>query len=160
MVSMAADWAKIEAEYITDTETSYRKLAQKYGLNQATISQKAKAEDWVSKRKQHASSTQAEILDRDRSAKVDKAAELNDTAMELLKKVKQGIVNAPIVTPSAANNYATALEKLKGVLSIRSNEDIEEQRARIDKLRREADRDDRSASITVTLEGVMDSYGE
>ena len=58
VVSMAADWAKIEAEYIT-TDTSYRKLAEKFGIDQATIARKAKKEDWISKRQQHVSKTQA-----------------------------------------------------------------------------------------------------
>ena len=44
-----ADWKKIKTEYIT-TETSYRKLAQKYGLDQATIARRAKKEGWVSNR--------------------------------------------------------------------------------------------------------------
>ena len=42
---------------------------------------------------------------------------------------------------------------------VRSEEDIEEQRARIAKLHREADKEDRSTTVTVTLEREMDSYG-
>ena len=56
-----ADWKKIEAEYIT-TETSYRKLADKYGVDQATIARRAKKHDWVSKRQHHADKTQAKLL--------------------------------------------------------------------------------------------------
>ena len=78
-----ADWARIKTEYIT-TETSYRKLAQKYGLNQATIAQKAKAEDWVGKRKQQASTTQAKILEKDIAKKVDRAARLMTVSDKLL----------------------------------------------------------------------------
>lgn len=155
---MAADWPKIEAEYIT-TNTSYRRLAQKYGLNQATIAQKAKADDWVSKRKQHASETQAEILDRDRNHKVDRAEKLYSAADQLLNKIAAGIERSDIVKPAAAKNYADALKSIKDIHMIRSEEDIEEQKARIAKLHREADREDRSASVTVLLEGVTDSYG-
>ena len=46
-----ANWKEIETEYITKG-TSYRKLADKYGLDQATIARRGKKEDWVSKRKQ------------------------------------------------------------------------------------------------------------
>lgn len=38
-----ADWSKIKTEYIT-TDTSYRKLAEKYGINKDTIYAKAKKE--------------------------------------------------------------------------------------------------------------------
>ena len=43
---------------------------------------------------------------------------------------------------------------------IKSELDRREQEARIEKLRREADREGRSQSITVTLEGALDGYGE
>ena len=65
-----ADWKKIEAEYIT-TDTSYRKLADKYGVDQATIARRAKKHDWVSKRQHHADKTQAKILTADTQKKVD-----------------------------------------------------------------------------------------
>lgn len=82
---MAADWAKIEAEYIT-TDTSYRKLADKYNVDQATIARKAKKEDWVSKRQRHVSTTQAKVLAADTKQKVDRAAALNAAADLLLRK--------------------------------------------------------------------------
>ena len=78
-----ADWKKIEAEYIT-TDTSYRKLARKYGLNQATIAQKAKAEDWVGKRKRQASTTQAKIISAVEGEKVNRAVRLQNVADKLL----------------------------------------------------------------------------
>ena len=155
---MAADWAKIEAEYIT-TDTSYRKLAEKYGLNQATVAQKAKADDWVSKRKQHASTTKAEILDRDRDIKVDRATKLSNAADQLLNKIVKGIESAAIVTPTAAKNYSDALKNIKEIHMIRSAEDIEEQKARIAKLQKDA-QDDTSKTIMVTLEGDLSRYAQ
>ena len=156
---MAADWAKIEAEYIT-TDTSYRKLAEKYGLNQATVAQKAKADDWVSKRKQHASATQAEILDRDRDIKVDRATKLSSAADQLLNKIVKGIELAAIVTPTAAKNYSDALKNIKEIHMIRSEEDIEEQRARIAKLQKDAQDEDKNKTILVTLEGELSRYAQ
>jgi hypothetical protein len=155
---MAADWAKIEAEYIT-SDTSYRKLAEKYGLNQATVAQKAKADDWVSKRKQHASSTRAEILDRDKDIKVDRATKLSKAADQLLNKIVQGIESATMVTPTAAKNYSDALKNIKDIHMIRSEEDIEEQRARIAKLQKDV-ADDRDKTIVVTLEGDLSRYAQ
>ena len=40
------DWLKIKTEYIT-TDTSYRKLAEKYGVHYQTICSRSKAEGWV-----------------------------------------------------------------------------------------------------------------
>lgn len=42
-----ADWEKIKAEYITNANTSYRKLAEKYGVHYKTISSKGKDEGWA-----------------------------------------------------------------------------------------------------------------
>ena len=136
------DWKKIEGEYITNTETSYRKLAQKYGLNQATIAQKAKAEDWVGKRKQQASTAQALILEKDITKKVDRATRLKTVADKLLDKVETLVADDDHLTAAAIKNLSDALKNIKETQMIRTQEDIEEQKARIAKLQKEAQRED------------------
>ena len=151
------DWEEMENEYIT-TGTSYRKLAEKHGIDQATVSRKAKKGKWVSKRQQHVSKTQAEILDADTSQKVDRAATLRNAADELLEKIVAGINAVGIVTPTAAKNYSDALRNIKEIHMIRSAEDIEEQKARIAKLRKEAEKSEQNNGFTITLEGGTDAY--
>jgi hypothetical protein len=155
---MAADWAKIEAEYIT-TNLSYRELADKYGLDQATVSRKGKTLDWVGKRQRHVSETQAEVISRDKDIKADIATELTSTAKLILSKMKAGIESREDLTPSEAKGYSSAVKDIKDIFDIRSEDDKEEQRARIEKLRRDFARDDKSSSITVTLEGGLAEYG-
>ena len=155
---MAADWAKIETEYIT-TDTSYRRLAEKYRVDQATIARRAKKDDWVSKRQHHADETQAKILSADTQKQVNRASALNSAADLLLRKILKGMEAYDTLPATAAKNYSDALKNIKDIHMVRSEEDIEEQRARIDKLRREADKEDRSTTVTVTLEGEMNSYG-
>lgn len=152
-----ADWKVIEAEYIT-TGSSYRKLAEKYGLDQATVARKAKKEEWVSKRQQHVSRTQAEILTADTGQKVDRATKLYNAADDLLAKIVAGISAASVLTPTAAKNYSDALKNIKDIHMIRSAEDIEEQKARISKLNREAQKEESGKSFTITLEGGTDAY--
>lgn len=156
---MAADWAKIKLEYIT-TDISCRKLAEKHRVSESTLFKKCSREQWEALRRQHGCDVEAAILSEEASKVATRASKLADTADMLLDKIATGIASAPIVTPTAAKNYSDALKNLKDIHMIRSDEDIEEQRVRIEKLRREADREDRSASITVTLEGEMASYGE
>ena len=151
------DWNKISAEYIT-TGISYRKLAEKYGLDQATIARKAKKEGWVSKRQHHADKTQAEILNADIEQRTDRATKLYNAADELLNKIVAGISSAAAVTPNAAKNYSDALKNIKEIHMIRSAEDIEEQKARIDKLRKEAEKSDKNDGFTITLEGGTEAY--
>jgi tRNA-dihydrouridine synthase len=156
---MAADWAKIEAEYIT-TDTSYRKLADKYNVDQATIARKAKKEDWVSKRQHHISTTQAKVLAADAQQKVDRASRLKSVADKLLDRVEDIVEYDQRLTASAIKNLSDALKNIKEAQMIRTAEDIEEQQARIAKLKKEVQDEDKSKAITVVLEGDLSKYAK
>lgn len=54
---MAVDWLAIRNDYINGGG-SYRKLAEKYGVNKDTIAVKAKAEDWKGQRRTQTDKTQ------------------------------------------------------------------------------------------------------
>lgn len=152
-----ADWKRIEAEYIT-TETSYRKLAQKYGLNQATIAQRAKAEDWVGKRKRQASNTQAKIIGAVEGQKVNRAVRLQRVADKLLDKVELILDEPGVVASGSLRNISATLRDIKEIQMIRSELDVKEQEARIANLQKQAEKDERNASVTVTLEGELAEY--
>ena len=85
-----ADWNKIKTEYLT-TDTSYRKLAQKYGVNATTIAKKAGKEDWVSQRQQQASRTLSKTLAADAKKKADRLTRIHDATDRLLDKVEVAI---------------------------------------------------------------------
>ena len=90
-----ADWNKIKTEYIT-TDTSYRKLAQKYGVNATTIAKKAGKEDWVAQRNQQASKTLSKTLAADSKRKADRMARIQDATDLLLDKIEQAITELNI----------------------------------------------------------------
>ena len=106
-----ADWQKIQTEYIT-SDTSYRKLADKYGIDQATIARKAKKEDWVSKRQQHLSEVQAKILSADMEGKVDRAERLMSVADKLLEKVEQWVAMGEPISANSIKNLSDALKNI------------------------------------------------
>ena len=85
-----ADWQAIKTEYIT-TDTSYRKLAQKYGVSYVQIGNVGKEENWVELRKQHLDSILTKSLESDTRKKVDRAKRLRDAADRLLDKVERAI---------------------------------------------------------------------
>ena len=143
-----ADWQSIKTEYIT-TDTSYRKLADKYGIDQATISRKAKKEDWVSKRQHHLSETQAKILTADTEEKVDRAIRLKTVADKLLNKVEEHINLDVPLSAAALKNLSDALRNIKEAQMIRTEEDVEEQKARIAKLRKEAEKEEHNDNTIV-----------
>ena len=155
-----ADWKKIEAEYIT-TDTSYRKLADKYGVDQATIARRAKKDDWVSKRQHHADKTQAKLLAADTQKKVDRVGRLMTVADKLLKKVELAVDQEGPISAGAIKNLSDALKNIRETQMIRSEQDIREQEARIAKLQKEAQKQEgEKSSITITLEGSLSDYAK
>ena len=49
---MKTNWVEIKEEYIT-TEISYKKLADKYGLSESTLMQRAAKEKWTDQKKNY-----------------------------------------------------------------------------------------------------------
>ena len=154
-----ADWKKIEAEYIT-TETSYRKLAEKYGVDQATIARRAKKHDWVSKRQHHADKTQAKILTADTQKKVDRTARLMTVADKLLKKVEQAVDHEEPMSANAIKNLSDALKNIRETQMIRSEADMREQEARIRNLEKQAQVEEIDKEIKVTIVGDLEAYSK
>ena len=85
-----ADWQAIKTEYIT-TDTSYRKMAQKYGIHYKVISERGKNEKWVELRSQHRAKTLTKTLDKISDNQSDKISRIDDLADQLLDKLEQAI---------------------------------------------------------------------
>ena len=85
-----ADWKKIKTEYIT-TDTSYRKLAQKYGIHYKVISDRGKNEKWVELRSQYRGKTLTKTLDKISDKQSDKMARIDALTDQLLDKLEQAI---------------------------------------------------------------------
>ena len=85
-----ADWQAIKTEYIT-TDTSYRKLAQKYGIHYKVISDRGKDEKWVELRSQHRDKTLSRTLEQISSKQADKMARIDKLTDKLLDKLEKAI---------------------------------------------------------------------
>ena len=161
---MAADWAKIKREYITTT-TSYRKLAQKYGLDQATVATRGKKEDWVGLRKQRSIQTQAKILEAVEERKVDRARNLISVADLLLGRVvdlmnsQEG--SAIMLNPQNLKHISGVLKDIKDIQMIKSDADMREQEARIANLQKQAEADSFNREpIKVIIEGGAEEFSK
>lgn len=91
-----ADWTKIKSEYLTNPDTSYRKLAQIHGVNATTIAKRASKEGWQSQRQQQASKTLSKALAADSKKKVDRMTRIQDATDRLLEKIEQAITELDI----------------------------------------------------------------
>ena len=141
-----ADWQAIKTEYIT-TDTSYRKLAQKYGINVTTIAKTASAEGWVEERKQYANKTQAKTLEKISQQEANRAAKIHSVADKLLLKIESMVDSGRPLDSKGIRALTAAVKDLKEIQSVRSELDRQEQEARIANLRKQAEKDDDTADV-------------
>lgn len=147
-----ADWQKIKTEYIT-TDTSYRKLAQKYGVHYNAVANRAKQEGWISQRNQYCDTTVTKTVDAISNSQVDRASKLVSVADLLLDRVKSIVEGNPelLASPQSIKNLSGVLKDIKEVQMIRSDADMREQEARIKKLRKEAEQEDTQTDVVITF---------
>ena len=152
-----ADWQKIKTEYIT-TDTSYRKLAQKHGVHYNAIANRAKQEDWISQRNQFCDRTVTKTVTAISNKQVDRAVRLKTVADKLLDKVEQYMDTDIPITAAALKNLSDAIRNIKEAQMIRTEEDIEEQKARIAKLHMEANPNQGDNVPKLVVEGLPEEF--
>ena len=154
-----ADWQAIKTEYIT-TDTSYRKLAQKHGINVTTIAKTAGAENWVEERKQYATKTQAKTLEKISQQEANRAVKIHSVADKLLLKI-EALLDRSGMLPKDVRSLVAAVKDLKEIQGIKSDLDEKEQRARIANLQKQADKtDDNKEPIRVIIGDDLSEYSK
>ena len=153
------DWQAVETEYIT-TNSSYRALEQKYGINYKVIADKGKKEGWSQLRSQHKDKTLTKTLDAVSKKQVDRAAKLISVADLLLDKVQSIVEDNPelLVNTQSIKNLSGVLKDIKEIQMIRSDADMREQEARIANLRKQAEKEEVNKDVTITIEGGDPSW--
>lgn len=89
------DWQAIKIEYIT-TATSYRKLAEKYGVSRVQVGNVGKEEGWVELRRQHLAESLTKTLEADVDQRADRLTRILDATDKLLDKIEQAITELDI----------------------------------------------------------------
>lgn len=204
MANLKPDWKRIKAEYIAGG-TSYRKLAEKYGITLAVLRNVAQREKWVKLKAQTQHKANTEIV-RSVSKKkakktVDKLKRVSDLTDKLLDKLEQAINELDtqlykdvvkvkeieynneirpdkptketiheeekvleiktIVDRSGLKAIASSLRDIKEIQMLRSDLDNEEQKARIAKLQRDAEREgDTADGIEIVFHAGSEAWNE
>ena len=79
----APEWSKIKAEYLS-TDTSLRKLADKYQVPMSALAARSKTEKWTQLREQVAHKTDTKMVEKISTSKADALTMVRDTAIETL----------------------------------------------------------------------------
>ena len=162
---MACDWTKIKTEYITDSKSSYRKLAEKYNVPFTTLKDRAKREEWVKLKTQAQHDIVTKTIDKDIGKKVDRATRLMDVTDKLLVKIEEAIADLStegiVLNAQALKQISGTLKDIKEIHGTKSDRDIREQEARIRNLEKQANStDDKPNEITITIAGGDKSWAE
>ena len=160
-MGVSADWNQIKTEYIT-TDTSYRKLSEKYGIHYKTIADKGKAEGWKELRSQHTHKTLTKTLNVISNRQVDRTARLICVADKLLGKVESLLEHDSelLFDTQGMKHISGVLKDIKEIQMIKSELDRREQEARIAKLHKEAEGEDEDNEIQVVITGRAKEYAK
>jgi uncharacterized protein YjcR len=145
------DWKRIRADYIAGG-ISYRKLGEKYGVSFNTLKTRATEEQWYRLRQQKDHKTTTKVIESlsDKESKIDdKYFRLVD---KLFDKAEEVIDNTPIWQPTTLKEMATTMKYLKECKGVKSEADMREQEARIARLRKEVEDDNRDTTVVVQFE--------
>lgn len=137
------DWKRIKAEYIAGG-TSYRKLAEKYGVTLAVLRNVAEREEWVNLKAQAQHKANTKIVEAVSDQEAKKAVNITDVADKLLEQIVSII--ADCTSPQMLKQLTSALRDLKEIKGHKSEADMREQEARIAKLRKEAEDEDNTVN--------------
>ena len=134
---MGIDWASIKTEYIT-TDTSYRKLAQKYGVSTTQICNVGRDEKWVEQREQYLNKTTAKTLEKISQQEAVRAAKIHSVADKLLLKIEAIADGSRPLASKDIRALTAAIKDLKEIQNVRSDADRREQEARIANLQKQS----------------------
>ena len=151
------DWNIIKAEYISGG-TSYRKLAKKYNVSFTTLQGVAKREQWVELRRQAQDKSDTKIVNSVASDIAKKSVKINDVADKLLDKISLLLDEFEGLDTQSIKHLTSSLKDIKDIKGLKSEIDLREQEARIDKLRKDAEEKQKDTTVTVILGGEAEDY--
>ncbi len=157
------DWELLKKEYIT-TDISYRKLAEKYNAPISSLMRRGADEGWVELRNQFKSESVAKIIDIESDKQAERMSRLLTVSDKLLGVVEQAVdsmisVGKPSLEKGILKQLSGAIKDIKDIQSIKTELDIEEQKARIAILKKQAESDDvKINEVNVTIGGGEESW--
>lgn len=153
------DWRKIKAEYIRGV--SYRRLADKYGVSFSSIQKRGAKEKWTDLRKMSSRKSDEKIVESVASQEARRVDGIQTVADMLLEKIKEGVADGSLIIDSQSIRQITAsIKDLREIKGYKSELDMQEQLARIEKLRKESQTEEESKDIRVVIENSLDDYAK
>lgn len=157
-------WKKIKTEYISGG-TSYRKLAKKYDVPLKTLEVHGREEKWVELKRQADGKAAAKIVEIESDKQAERMKRLLTVSDKLLQAVEDAVekfqAGELLLEKGALKSLSGAIKDIKDIQSIKSELDIEEQKARIAILKKQAESSDRQdTDIKIVIGTEAEEYSE
>lgn len=155
------DWNAIRQEYITDETSSYRSLSKKYGIGLTKLSKHAKDEDWIGQRAQLKDKTMTKTIEKLSEQQAKRALNFVNMTDTLAEKLMAALEKVDPKDTQSLRRIAASLHDLAEMQGLKSDLDRQEQEARIANLRKQADKEDDTASaIEITFSAGPEEWNE
>jgi transposase-like protein len=160
------DWKKLRAEYIAGG-TSYRKLAEKHNVSFHTLRKQAAKENWKALKDETTSKTVTKIIEIESDKQAERMKRLLSVSDELLLVVEDAVkkfkAEELMLDRTALKSLSGTIKDIKDIQSLKTSLDIEEQKARIAILKKQAEADTNGStevSITFGIDEEQNKWAE
>lgn len=116
------DWKKLKKEYIAGG-TSYRKLADKYGVSFSTLRKTAAKENWRELRDKARAKSDIKIVEAISDNDARKVLSVIDAADTLLSKLIDTVEALDVIDSQSLKHYTSALKDLRDIKGVKSDAD-------------------------------------
>ena len=155
------DWKKIKKEYLSGG-ISYRDLAEKHSVPFSTLSRVAKKEKWTDLRVQIENKVDTRIVESVTKQETQKVDLIDSIADKMLQRISDMMGEVEITSsPSNMRQLSMTLKDIREIKGYKTDLDRQEQMARIEKLRREAQQEEKQdKEIKVVFTNELDEYAD
>lgn len=138
------DWKKLKREYIAGG-ISYRELAQKHGVSFSTLKTVAAKERWHDAMVKCKTESTTKIIEIESDKQAERMRRLLSVSDKLLEAVEDAVdkfqAGELLLEKGALKSLSGTIKDIKDIQNIKSQLDIEEQKARVAILKRQAKAD-------------------
>ena len=156
---MEWNWNEIKSEYVS-SDVSYRQLCDKYGVPLHKLRVVAQNEKWVALREQARHKADIKIIEKVAQQGANHTLKIYEVADKLLEKIEDTLEAMEVIDSQSLKHFTSALKDLKDIRGIKSDIDLREQEARIEKLRKDAMVEEEDKDIKVHMGEEADKYGD
>ena len=156
------DGKKLKREYIAGG-TSYRQLAEKYGVSFSTLKDVARKEKWRDAKAKCQQESTTKIIEIESDKQAERMRRLLSVSDMLLTAVEDAVqqfqAGELMLDKGALKSLSGTIKDIKDIQNLKTSLDIEEQKARIAILKKQAEADnDTTSEISVIIAGGDPSW--